>query len=404
MLTEEQLRSMLTDLESDRVERTVSVSNTDKFGQAICAFANDFPNHQQPGYLIIGASDDGQPSGLTVTDDLLQNLAALRSDGNIQPLPAITVSKQSLAEGDLAVVEVLPSDLPPVRFKGKVWIRVGPRRAAASEQEERLLSERRISFARSFDALPCLESTLADLSEERFYLSYLRRAVAEDVIAENRRPFRLQLASLRLFDLKQDCPTNGGILLLADSPTYYLPGAYVQFVRYAGVDMGSDVIDEKRAAGDLHTVLQTLDLMIDVNLRQYPVPVSALREETVADYPKVAVRELVINAIMHRSYQSNAPVRLYWFADHIEISNPGGLYGEASPENFPYAVGYRNPVIAEAIRVLGYTNRFGQGVLRAQKALELNQNPPARFTFDPHYFSVQIAARAANGAPSLLQR
>jgi len=115
MLTEEQLRSMLSDLESDRVERTVSVSNTDKFGQAICAFANDFPNHQKAGYLIIGASDDGRPSGLTVTDDLLQNLAALRSDGNIQPLPAITVSKHALAEGDLAVVEVLPSDLPPVR-------------------------------------------------------------------------------------------------------------------------------------------------------------------------------------------------------------------------------------------------------------------------------------------------
>jgi ATP-dependent DNA helicase RecG len=138
MLSQEQLQTMLSELESDRVERTVSVNNTDKFGQAICAFANDFPNHRQPGYLIVGASDDGRPSGLSVTDDLLQNLAALRSDGNIQPLPAITVSRHSLPGGDLAVVEVLPSDLPPVRYKGKVWIRVGPRRATASEQEERI--------------------------------------------------------------------------------------------------------------------------------------------------------------------------------------------------------------------------------------------------------------------------
>ncbi|MFZ1239895.1 MAG: RNA-binding domain-containing protein, partial [Anaerolineae bacterium] len=243
MLSQEQLQTMLSELESDRVERTVSTNNTDKFGQAICAFANDFPNHRQPGYLIVGASDDGRPNGLSVTDDLLQNLAALRSDGNIQPLPAITVSRHSLPGGDLAVVEVLPSDLPPVRYKGRVWIRVGPRRATASEQEERILSERRISYARSFDALPCLESTLADLSQERFYLSYLRRAVAEEVIVENQRPFKLQLASLRLFDLKQDCPTHAGVLLLADEPTYYLPGAYVQFVRYAGGEMSSDVID-----------------------------------------------------------------------------------------------------------------------------------------------------------------
>ena len=53
---------MLSELESDRVERTVSINNTDKFGQAICAFANDFPNHRQPGYLIVGASDDGRPT------------------------------------------------------------------------------------------------------------------------------------------------------------------------------------------------------------------------------------------------------------------------------------------------------------------------------------------------------
>lgn len=397
MLSQQQLQTMLSELESDRVERTVSITNSDKFGQAICAFANDFPNHRQPGYLIVGADDTGRPSGLVVTDDLLQNLAALRSDGNIQPLPAITVSKHTLPGGDLAVVEVLPSDLPPVRYKGKVWIRVGPRRATASEQEERILSERRISSATSFDALPCLGSTLADLSQERFYLTYLRRAVAEEAIAENQRPFKLQLASLRLFDLKQDCPSNAGVLLLADAPTHYLPGAYVQFVRYAGDDMTSDIVDEKRAMGDLRTILQTLDLLIDVNLRQYPVPVSTLRETTVSDYPKIAVRELLINAIMHRTYQSNAPVRFYWFADHIEINNPGGLYGEASPENFPYAVGYRNPVIAEAIRVLGYTNRFGQGVLRARKALEINGNPPAGFTFDPLWFAVRIAARAANG-------
>ncbi len=267
----------------------------------------------------------------------------------------------------------------------------------ATEHEERILTEKRVSNTRTFDALPCLGSTLADLSEERFYLSYLRRAVAEEVIAENRRSFKLQLASLRFYDLRQDCPTNAGILLLSNTPTHYLPGAYVQFVRYVGDDVTSDVIDEKRAMGDLNTVLQTLDLLLDVNLRQRPVMVSALREETIADYPRVAVRELLVNAVMHRNYQSNAPVRLLWFADHIRITNPGGLYGEASPENFPHAVDYRNPVVAEAIRVLGFTNRFGQGVLRAQKALELNHNPAPAFTFDAHGVSVRIDARSVNG-------
>lgn len=393
MITPEQLQALLSDLEADYIERTVSVSNTDKFGQAVCAFANDLPHHRQPGYLLIGVKDNGELAGLTVTDELLQNLAALRSDGNIQPLPALTVTKVALPGGEVAVVQVQPADLPPVRYKGRVWIRVGPRRASATEQEERILTERRIAHARTFDALPCLESTLADLSEDRFTLTYLKRAVAAEVIAENQRPLKQQLASLRFYDLRQDCPTYAGILLLADQPTYYLSGAYVQFVRYAGADPASAVLDEKRATGDLRTILQTLDLLLDVNVRQRPVAVSALREEIVADFPRVALRELLLNAVMHRNYQSNAPIRFYWFSDHIRIDNPGGLYGEVSPENFPHAVDYRNPIIAEATRVLGYTNRFGQGIARTLKALELNGNPPPQFTFDPHGFAVEIRSK-----------
>ena len=46
----------------------MSSSNSDKFAQAVCAFANDFPAHRRSGYLLIGVKDDGEPSGLTVTD------------------------------------------------------------------------------------------------------------------------------------------------------------------------------------------------------------------------------------------------------------------------------------------------------------------------------------------------
>ncbi len=130
--------------------------------------------------------------------------------------------------------------------------------------------DRRHSDLYTFDTLPCPDATLTDLSEDRFRLTYLRRAVSEDVIAEKARPLKQQLASLRFFDLGQDCPTNAGILVLSDTPTRYLPGAYVQFVRYAGEDLASDVVTEKRAMGDLRTVLQTLDLLIDVNIRQRP--------------------------------------------------------------------------------------------------------------------------------------
>lgn len=85
------------------------------------------------------------------------------------------------------------------------------------------------------------------------------------------------------------------------------------------------------------------------------------------------------------------PIKLYHFQNHIEISNPGGLYGNARPENFPHINDYRNPVLAEVAKNLGYINAFNAGIARAQKALRSNGNPPAQFLTDSlGYFSVRI--------------
>ena len=83
MPTTERLLSLMADHESDRVERTVSTNNTDKFGEAICAFANDFPGNGQPGYLLVGVQDGGALDGLEVTDRILLRLGDLRSNVNL---------------------------------------------------------------------------------------------------------------------------------------------------------------------------------------------------------------------------------------------------------------------------------------------------------------------------------
>src|SRR5690606_3538443 len=127
-----------------------------------------------------------------------------------------------------------------------------------------------------------------------------------------------------------------------------------------------------------------------------PVPVtgSVLREQTSRSYPILALRELLINAVMHRNYQSNGPIRYYWYRDRVEINSPGGLYGEAKPENFPHRNDYRNPVIAEALKVMGFVHKHGRGVLRAQAELRASGNPEAEFEFDPGF--VQVTVRGAS--------
>lgn len=390
MLTTEQLRRLIADHESDRVELTVSTTRTDKFGEAICAFANDFPNHRQPGYLIIGVDDKANVSGLTVGDELLQNLGALRSNVNIEPLPAMTVQKYALPEGEVAVVEVLPSDLPPVRYKGRVWIRVGPARRGANQQEERILIEKRTAFQRTFDVRPCTGCTMNDLIPDLFLVTYLPAAVERSVIEENNRADAEQMASLRFYDLAAGCPTNAGALLFGRDPLRWIPGAWIQFVRWAGATMAAEPIAERRFSGDLITVLREVEAFVSLPAQSHPVAESTLRERTAVDYPPVAIRELLLNAIMHRSYESNAPVRFYWYDDRIDIQNPGGLYGMASPENFPRQTDYRNPVLSEALATLGYVNAFGRGIIRAQDALGRNGNPEAEFTFETSHVLATI--------------
>lgn len=393
MLNDQELRSLLTDLESDRIERTTSTTNTGKFAEAVCAFANDFPNHRQPGYLLLGVNDDGALSGLEVTDQLLQNLAALRSDGNILPLPAISVFKQSLPQGDIAVVEVLPSDLPPLRYKGRTWIRIGSRKAIANKQEERILSEKRVSRALTFDAQPCIGSTLNDLALDLFQVGYRNAALAPEIIEENNRDLSDQLSSLRFYEPRKRCPTYAGILLFGKNPLHWLPGAYIQFVRFEGCDLDSDPINEKELSGDLLNLLRELEALVDLQVQSSVVPDSTLRERKFLDYPPIALRELLMNAVMHRDYASNAAIRFYWFADHIEIQSPGGLYGACLAENFPRQNDYRNPILAEAMKALGYVNKYGRGVLRAWDALAKNHNPAAEFDFDHGYVLATIRSR-----------
>jgi len=392
MITREGLEILLPDLEQDRVEKTISVNDANKFGEAICAFANDLADHKKPGYLIVGAHDDGSKARMTITEQNLQTLLSFRTDGRIVPPPSLIVEKFIYPDGELAVVEVQPHFLPPVRFNGKVCIRAGIRRGFANEADERILTEKRTAFAHTFDVLPCKGSRMDDISIELFKLRYLPAAIDADILRENNRDLKDQLASLKFYNLKEDCPTYAGILMFGTNPRFYVPGAYVQYVRFQGEDESSDFDFEHRFDGDLTTQLGQMDEFVKANIVKQVLP--ELGGEYVYSYPLRAVKELLFNAVIHKDYQSNAPVRFYEFTDRIEISNAGGLYGKARPENFPNENDYRNPALSEAAKNLGFINAFNVGVKSAIAALRKNGSPEPEFIMDqPASFLVKIFKR-----------
>lgn len=392
--TDAELERLLRDLESDLVERKRSASDRTDVRRTICAFANDLPGSGRVGVIFVGVENDGSCANITVSDELLSTIAQMRGDGSMLPMPTMAVQKRRLAGCDVAVVFVAPSEQPPVRLQGRVLVKVGPTVQQASPEEERRLGERRRAGDLPFDLRPAVSADLGELDMDYFRSQYLPRAIAAEVLEQNRREISEQIESLRL--ALGGVPTYGALIALGRDPQRWVPGAWVQFLRVGGLEITDPIRDQKALTGRLEDVLRQLDEVLKINVSMRTEVATAPRESRRPDYPLSALQQLTRNAIMHRNYDgTNAPVRVYWYDDRVEIQSPGGLYGRMTPQNFGAgATDYRNPLVAEAMVHLGFSQRFGLGIPLTRQALADNGNPPPDFAFETNAVGVTVRAAA----------
>ena len=392
--SDSELELLMSDLESDLVERKESAADGRKIRRNICAFANDLPGNGCAGVILVGIRDDGSCASLTIDDRLLKRLADVHGEGDILPLPSMTVQKRVLNGCAVAVVTVEPAPDPPVRYRGRAWIRVGPSVREAGIADERMLGERRRAADLPFDMRAAVGVTIAALDLDFARDHYLPNAIAREVLDQNERPLAHQLQSLRL--VHGATPTWAAVLSFGTDPQAFVPGAYVQFLRIDGAEITDPIRDQKQLTGRLDDVLRRLDELLELSISVRTDVAGALRERRRPDYPLDALRQLAHNAVMHRTYEgTNTPVRIHWFSDRVEIASPGGLFGRITPENFGMGdTDYRNPLLAEIMHHLGFAQRFGLGVRLARQALAANGNPPPEFDFQPTLVvaTVRIAA------------
>jgi ATP-dependent DNA helicase RecG len=372
------------------------LAEPDRIREAICAFANDMPNHKLPGIVFVGANNDGSCANLPITDQLLLTLSDMRSDGNTQPFPNMAVQKRHLGGCELAVVIVEPSYDPPVKMRGRTYIRVGPRRAIATIEEERRLTEKRRWHDLPFDLMPVRSASIQALDLDIFTRTYLPAALAPEVIRQNERSVEDQLSSSRFITRDhvtgQRHPTVVGILSVGKDPREYIPGAYIQFLRISGTELSDPIKNQREISGPLPELLRALDQILELNISIATDITSSSVEIQRRDYPLVALQQLTRNAILHRNYEgTNAPVRITWFNDRIEIQNPGGPFGSVNRYNFgqPGITDYRNAHLAEVFKNLGYVQRFGVGIAITRKELGKNGNPPLEYQVeDTHILAI----------------
>ena len=397
--TVEELLEIISDIESDRVEFKESLLGNapTRIREAICAFANDLPRHEKPGFVFVGVRNDRTIKGISVTDELLRQLADMKTDGNILPPPTLAVEKRVLDGKEMAVVTVQPSDSPPVRFKGVIHIRIGPRHGIATEQDERILNEKRRFGNLPFDLQPIPPSSVSDLNLTQFENEYLPQAFAPEILVANERTLEERLTATKMIvSADEQVSTVLGMLVLGKSPQDYLPGAYVQFLRINGSELSDEILDTEDIRGAVPDLLRRLDEKLIAHNRIGVDFTTDVLERRTELYPIPALQQIIRNAIMHRTYEStNAPVRVSWFNDRIEVLSPGGAYGTVTAENFgtPGLTDYRNPTLAEAMRTLGYVQRFGVGIPTARRLLKEAGHPTPEFEVNDTH--VQATIRSA---------
>ena len=397
--TEEELLQIIATGESDRVEfkKSLSSSTATRIREAICAFANDLAGHEKPGFVFVGVADDRTIDNIAVTDRLLQQLADMKTDGNIVPPPSLTVEKRRLQGKEIAVVIVHPSNSPPVRYKGAIHVRIGSRRSIATAQDERVLNEKRRYGDRPFDIYPIPTAGLSDLNQTQFENEYLAQAFAPEILEANERTLEERLAATKMIaSADERIATVLGILVLGKNPQDFLPGAYVQFLRIDGKELPDDIIDSEDIRGAIPDLLRRMDEKLKAHNRTAVEFTKSDIEQRTELYPIEALQQITRNAVMHRTYEAtNTPVRVYWFNDRIEILSPGGVFGTVTAENFgqPGFTDYRNPNLAESMKTLGYVQRFGVGIPIAKQRLMAAGHPEPEF--DIYDTNVQVTIKSA---------
>ncbi len=394
-MDENELQSLLLSGESDRTEFKESAAYPKKIRQTICALANDLPNHRAPGVVFIGIDDKGKCTGLPINDQLQRQLSDMRADGKITPFPQIEITKMKAEGCEFLAVVIYPSESPPIRFDGRVFVRVGPTTRQATAEEERRLTEKRRAADLPFDMRPIKAASLSDLDLELFLKTYLPEAIPKDILELNVRTVTEQLASMR-FVTPNDIPTAAGLLVLGRDARSFIPGAYIQFVRFAGAAITDDIKDQREIDGTILDILRQLDETLKVHVSTAINIKSGDQDTRYPDFPIVALQQLTRNAVLHRTYEgTNAPVRIHWFSDRIEIINPGGPFGIVTQENFgkPGVADYRNPQLAESMKSLGYVQKFGVGIQMARNELEKNGNRLPDFQIDSSFVLATVWGR-----------
>jgi ATP-dependent DNA helicase RecG len=358
MKDEQLIKDLIRQGESELLEFKESVRKED-IANAICAFLN-----AEGGIVLVGVRDNGEVAGIEGADKLETELNNYLINTIIPEAP-ITVSTEAIKDKNIILIKVWSGSKPPYLVNNTIYIRKGGRTAKASSNDISKLILERQKTERHWERQPALGVEMEDLDELTL------RDTLRDLEKTGRgKSFPLDQAEefLRYYGLLQHGSlTNAAVVLFAREPARFLPQSRVRLTVFSGSKASDTFPYDRLLEGNLFRNIDDITNFFEVN-----IPVSShfsdrsWKREDVP-YPKAALREGLLNALIHRDYANvSGSVLVAFYPDHLEMTNYGELPAELTPADLArnHLSLPRNPDIAQICFLRGWIEKIGRGTLK----------------------------------------
>ncbi len=376
------LQALLGRHEGKTLEFKRDLSSPEGVLKAIVAFANT-----SGGIILIGVEDGAKK--ITGVRDVLseeERLASLIAD-SISPKLVPSLEVMPWRKTQVLAVEVFPSENRPHHLNKLgpvegVFVRIGStnRRADSFLIEEM----RRYKQVTSFDEQPMsnLNSEAIDFRAASEYFKPLRKLT----------PLGLQTLKVMTVYQGRIVPTIGGILLFGVARLNHFPDAWVQAARFAGRDRRR-MLDSTEVRSHLPGAAEDVIAFLRKHMTREAI-IGPVKRTDLWTFPIVAIREAIMNAIVHADYsQHGAPIRVALFDDRLEVENPGLLLVGLTIEDIQKGISkLRNRVLGRVFQELGLAEHWGTGIQRMAAACHDRGLDAPKFEEIGTHFRVTLSA------------
>jgi len=347
--------NLLEQQEGTRLEFKVTV-NKDAIAKTIAAFINT-----QGGDLLIGVEDNKKIVGVENAEKMCATIQKMLVE-YIQPIAPIFTQVVNYKKKDLILISVWEGAKKPYQYKGKIFTRENDATKLSSVSNLTSLIKDRKNADFHWERRTVLGSSLQDLDTEEINQTIaLYKAYKPNSVIEDAEDFLIQMGLIQNGNL-----TNACMVLFGKKPTCFILQSKIRITIYPSTVSGDNFLNDKTFDGSIFQNITAILNFIEISFGKNIVVDGILRKEKL-NYPLIAVREGLLNAMVHRDYNSvNGFLQISIFSDRTEISNYGGLPDGITIKDLKkeHSSILRNPDIAQICFIRKYIEMLGSGTLR----------------------------------------